>query len=101
MNKFMNTQKWNSKFMNQVSTWDSIKRNYRMKSMSSETSKKRRVATGLAQEREKQIRNITDNEEPVPKDFLSGESFKRTHKLDTIYNLQEAIDPANQRAWIS
>jgi hypothetical protein len=23
-NKFMNTQKWNSKFMNQVSIWDSI-----------------------------------------------------------------------------
>jgi hypothetical protein len=57
-NKFMNTQKWNSKFINQVNTWDSIKGNYCMKSMSSETS------------------------------------------WDTICNLQEATDPANQRAWI-
>jgi hypothetical protein len=68
--------------------------------MSSETSKKRKVAAALAQGREKQIRNITDNEEPVPKDLLPGESIKRTYKLDTIYNLQEATDPANQRAWI-
>jgi hypothetical protein len=95
MNRFMNTQKWNSKFMNQVSTWDSIKENYHTKTMSSETSKKRRAAAALAQGREKQIRNITDNEEPVPKDLLPGESMKRTHKLDTICNLQESIDPAN------
>jgi hypothetical protein len=99
-NRFMNTQKWNSKFMNQVSTWDSIKENYRVKTMSSETSKKRRAAAVLAQEREKQIRNITHNEEPIPKDLLPGESMKRTHKLDTICNLQESINPANQRAWI-
>jgi hypothetical protein len=59
--------------------------------MSSETSKKQRAAAALAQGREKQIRNITDNEEPVPKDLLSGESVKRTYKLDTIYNLQEAL----------
>jgi hypothetical protein len=68
--------------------------------MSSEISKKQRAATALAQGREKHIRNITDNEEPVSKDLLSGESIKRTHKLDTICNLQEATDPANQRAWI-
>jgi hypothetical protein len=86
--------------MNQVSTWDLIKGNYRMKFMSSETSKKRRAAAALAQGREKQIRNITDNEESVPKDLLPGESVKKTHKLDTICNPQEATDPANQRAWI-
>jgi hypothetical protein len=47
-NRFMNTQKWNSKFMNQVNTQDSIKRNYHVKIMSSKASKKWRAAAALA-----------------------------------------------------
>jgi hypothetical protein len=69
-----------------------------VKSISSETNKKRRAAVALAQGREKQIRNIMDNEDPAPKDLLPGKSIKRTHKLDTICNLQEATDLANQKA---
>jgi hypothetical protein len=99
INKFMNIQKWNSKFMNQINTLY-LKKNYHVSTMSSETSKKRRVAAALAQGREKQIRNTTDNEEPKSTDLLPGESIKRTHKLDTICKLPEAINPSTQRVWI-
>jgi hypothetical protein len=68
--------------------------------MSSEASKKRRAAAALAQGREKQAQNLTDDEEPTYKDPLPEESIKRTHKLDIVCNLQEATDPSNQRAWI-